>query len=217
MIVEAKDYIDENGLMHLQRLPSELDGNAIIYTVTYHLLKYGRSLNVFNQCMYHYDTNGRYTMTPLIHDLRPASHDNITAIATAYAIMGNHLQLNDISLRYYLHPRDFIYLGMLQRRWWSYPLLPILFGIFLWMAITKYKRRPTLINWIKEGFPKRTKLVKTDTELLYWIRLHLPKEYRFIHVTKKLIEPLLRRKYGQWDWAKKAREIYYPAGHPCRM
>lgn len=212
---KPSDYIGQFWIIHLDPLPSDVPGNGILYTVTWWLLTYFPS-NFLDIISFH-KKSGKYTMTYLPDDHRPASHDNITPIVVSLALHNEHGLLKEINPFDWPHPRDFIFIGYVQKRWWAYPLLPILLGIFIYMALNKYKYRPTPWKWVKDGFPKRSKIFKTDGELLYWIRLQLPKEYRFIHWTKYIIEPILRRKYKSKDWARAAREIYYPDGHPCRI
>jgi len=198
------NFIDQDGLMHLEPLPSDRVENSILYSVTNWLLDPGGRIGMWNLLMncerlgilldYPWDLNKPQEAT---------SHDNMTAQITMRVILGTNINHLKIFHRYY-HPRDFIYMGYLQGKWWSYPLLPILFIVFLHMALTKYK--------VRNG----VKIFKTDTEILYWIRLQLPSRYRFIHWTSGIIVYFLKRKFGS-AWIKTMMETYYQnPNHPNR-
>jgi len=215
MVTESGDkWIDDDGLMRLEPMPSPVPENAILFTVTYWLLHnfdirkcftyedfLGRKIRA-KRVLESLERDGVLYEAP-VNKKEPTSHDNMTAIITMMVILNmpiNHLK---IFHRYY-HPRDFIYMGYLQRRWWAYPLLPLLLIIFLHMALTKYKKR------------NGKKIFKTDTEILFWIRINLPERFRFIHWTKRLIVPLLKRKYDE-EWVQAMMDIYYKnPNHPNR-
>lgn len=206
------EWFDNKGLMHLEPMKSPRPENAVLFTITYFLL-YGKekTYNPIEPWLKLFESDGvlyeEPAIPPVVASKRATSHDNMTAIITFMVIWGMDVSHLKIWHRYY-HPRDFIYMGYLQRRWWAFPLLPVLFVIFLWSALTKYKVRE--VDGVKQ------KIFKTDTEILYWIRLHLPSSYWFIHATRWAIVPCLKLKYGR-DWVRRMMEIYYqnPA-HPNR-
>ena len=148
------------------------------------------------------------------------SHDNMTAIYTylTIALETDKIELNALKVWAaetidllkiwpdYKHPRDMLYIAMLQDRWVWWLLFPVwyvaLMIIFLWMGFDKYKTR------------KHGTFYKTDTEILYWIRLQLPKRFFVIHATRPFILPLMWWKYGR-NWFQKTMELYYGApDHP---
>jgi len=121
----------------------------------------------------------------------------------------------------YIHPRDFLYMGYIQGKLWFWvwafitainPFLwlfnpfTLMMIMFIFMGLKKYKVR----NGIK--------FFKTDTEILYWIRLRISHEFTFFKLSSYIIEPLLRRKYGDKDWFKRCIEMYYrDPNHPNRI
>jgi len=147
------------------------------------------------------------------------SHDNMTAIYTYLTIALETGKIESHAMKVwvdetihrleiwptYPHPRDMLYIAMLQDRWVWWALFPlwciILLGVFVVMGVDKYKTR------------KHGTFYKTDTEILYWIRLQLPKRFFVIHATRPFILPLMWWKYGR-DWFNKMMEIYYVEGHP---
>ena len=194
-------FIDTDGLMHLEPIPSDRVENSVLYTITYYLLK-GDFPKNFDVWLYQFYDNGIFYDYPDNHT-HPTSHDNMTSIITAMAIF--NVLPKKILLRHYPHPRDWIYIGYLQRKFWAYPFLPLLFVIFLWSALTKYKTR----NGVK--------IFKTDTEILFWLRTNLPKRFWFIHKIKLLIVFFMKRKFGS-DWVANMMNIYYKhPGHPNRV
>lgn len=199
---EPKKWFDEDGLLHLEPLPSDRVENSILYSVTYWLLYGDRNRIYMSKILQSLERDGiLYDNPQFIGD--PCSHDNMTAIITMMVILDmpiDHIKIT----KDYAHPRDLIYMGYLKGKWWAYPLLPILFIIFTWTAITKYKVRGD------------EKIFKTDTEILYWIRTHLPSSYRFIHWTGPYIVGLLKRKFGV-DWVQSMMDVYYRnPDHPNR-
>ena len=195
----------EDGLIKLRFKETSLEENSILFTITncflYNTIKHEL---VHDSVM----SNGQ------IVGMR--SFDNMTAIIT-YLCKYDYRKYFIIKIwPQYWHTRDFIYIGYVQNRWWAYPLLPLLYLMFLIMALTTYKVRPAPWDWVLQGFPPRTKIRKTDTEILYWIRLQLPKRYKFIHWTAKTIVPLLKRKFGK-DYLYGMMQLYYrDPEHPNR-
>lgn len=188
----------ENGLMKLtpdQKTPNE---NSILSTITYAFIY---NLPFFNTVFNSLLDNGQIAGT--------RSHDNMTAIITYLVKRGYNDLANKIKiLPHYIHPRDIFYIAYVQRRWWAFLGFPFMLLDYIHMGITVYKTRPTLWDWFIEGFPPRTKIRKTDTEILYWIRLQLPREYKFIHWTAKIIVPLFKRKFEE-DWFKSMMQLWY--------
>ena len=156
------------------------------------------------------------------------SHDNMVGVLT-YLVCAKHLddktgflkeypwlrieliqKIKEFKIKPdYDHPRDFLYIAMLQNRWWWWAGLPLwIFAflvIFVYMAVRKYKYRGD------------SKVFKTDTEILYWIRLQLPKRYFVMHLTRPIIVPLLKLKYGEL-WVKRMMTEYYKEEqHPNRI
>lgn len=198
-------WFHANGLIKLNPDETEIQENSILFTITHALANKKR---IHKLVIDHVDHEGQIIGT--------RSWDNMTAIITYLAKTNGDTYKSIKILPKYLHPRDIIYIGYVQRRWWVYPLLPLLYLIFLWTALTEYKVRPTLWDWIFQGFPKRTKILKTDAEILYWIRLFLPKKYSFIHWTAKTIVPLLQKRFGK-DYVNGMMSLYYRhPEHPNR-
>lgn len=72
-----------------------------------------------------------------------------------------------------LHPRDYIFLGYLNRNLVCTLLMPLFYLLTLIMFSTRYKVRPTLWERIKSGFTLSTrKIEKTDDELLTFVRFN---------------------------------------------
>ena len=202
----SKKWFHDDLLIKLTPEEIESEENSILYTVTW-------ALRYHKWILYQV---GRFVMRDG-QIFGPRSHDNMTAIITYLAKYDCMNAVKNIRiLPNFIHPRDAIYIAYVQGRIWSYPLLPILFLIFLNMAVKEFKYRPTPWNWIMQGFPKRFKIRKTDTEILYWIRLHLPQRYKFIHWTRGFIVPILRWKYGA-DWEQGMFDLFYRhPEHPNR-
>lgn len=194
-----------NGLIKLTPDEEHPNENTILYTITYLLLYAEENHSLVLDWV---DRDGQIKGS--------RSHDNMTAILV-YLAKHDLGRFMDIKIfPDHKHPRDIIFIGYVQRRWWAYPLLPLLYIMFLWTAITEYKKRPTLWDWVLQGFPSRRKILKTDTEILYWIRRQLPKEYKFMHWTAKTIEPLLRKRFGQDYYQGMASIFYRYPDHPNR-
>jgi hypothetical protein len=188
-----KKWFHESGLIKLQPDEKEHQENSILFTITYFLLY---SIINHKLVLDHIKEDGNITTS--------RSHDNMTAIITYFA--HHNLGARDRIKIFpdYTHPRDILYIAYVQRRFWVYPFLPLLYLVFLWTALTKYKKR------------NGKKILKTDTEILYWVRLQLPKKYWFMHFTAKTIVPLLQRRFGK-DYAQGMFDIYYRnAEHPNR-
>lgn len=200
-------WFHDSGLIKLNFKDTDPQENSILFTIT-------------NAFLYKVDKiyETLQFVLPTGQIGGPRSHDNMTAIITyLYASKDCEPYKQRIKIfPNYLHPRDIIYIGYVQKRWWAYFFLPLLYLIFLETALTKFKWRPTPWDWVAQGFPHRTKIRKTDLEILYWIRLQLPKEYKFIHWTAKTIVPILKKKYGD-DYLQGMMELYYrDPEHPNR-
>lgn len=146
------------------------------------------------------------------------SRDNITALLVYLARIGYLSSAKKVKLLpHCIHPEDFIFCSYVKRRFWVYPFLPFVFFSWLYMAVTKYKVRPDLLEWASNGFKdKRRKIFKTDSEILFWLSTNLPKNYRFVHWSAKLIIPLFKRKFGE-DYVQKMMDTFYlEADHPNR-
>lgn len=171
------------------------------------------------------------------------SHDNMTACLchAAWSERWDLVEQIDKNGKY-KHPRDLIFKLYLKKKWASYPLLPLLIPIFIFMAFKKYKIRPKfnerLKNFMFFGSYRGTRwernneiqiyenifgkkyeiqhIYKTDTERLFWLRLNLPRRFKFIHFCHKIIKPLLEKKY-QRPWIQVANDLYYEdVNHPNR-
>jgi hypothetical protein len=202
------EWFDSYNLIHDKPQPRASE-NAAVYTVLYHTLW---ELCMFNHVMANVSTalfsdhalinpsnSLSYRQAPWLN-IR-ASHDNATgliSIASAYHdLVDKGSQWHKIRiLPDYLHPRDIIYYGYVQRKWWSYPLLPVLFCILLITVMTRYKTRPGLIDWIKSGFKaERRKMLKSDTEILMWMRFRLLSHRKCISLMAKVLEPMMNRRF----------------------
>lgn len=201
-----KRWFFENGLIKLKEDEQHPNENSILYTIVYSFLykhlKHGEVLNYVLP-------NGQIA--------GPRSWDNMTGILTYIAHHDSNTVTRIKIWPNYLHPRDIIYIGYVQERFWAYPLLPFLFIMLWWSAFTHYKVRPTLWHWALNGFKeKRYKILKTDSEQLYWIRLHLPERYKFMHWTAKVIVPMLQKRFGDNYFNGICRLRYVPT-HPIRL
>jgi hypothetical protein len=204
----------EDGVIKLHKTDTDRHENSPLWHVTWLLSNKDFSIQQVNRVLSFID----------IGDIKGTrSHDNMTGILTYLVIARDKMKKYgfkdmeewcDIDIKSlnilpdYTHPRDFLYIAYLQNRWWFWLFSPfwfvILLIIFIYMAATKYKVRP------------HGKFFKTDTEILYWIRLQLPKRYFIIHMTKPFVIPLLKRKYGE-DWFYRMMDIYYEdPEHPNR-
>lgn len=200
-------WTDAHGLIHDQPQPRESE-NASLYTVLYAVLSsqlIGSDVNLpdssFLAAHANVLPNGDLTYNQAPWLKFKASHDNATALiclAERLRLYHNSYRWHELKiLGQYWHPRDIIFYGYVQRKWWSYPLLPVLFLIFLVTVLTKYKTRPTLINWAKSGFKAtRIKILKTDTEILMWLRFRLLDHRKCITFMAKLLEPMLNKRFG---------------------
>ena len=201
-------FVDDLAFVHLEPLPSPVPENALLYSATNWFLGYRDvKSSVFDHTVMSCLSDGYVYERP---DKRSekTSHDNMTGVVAYLHSRGYFTLIDRIKPFSYPHPRDFIWLGYVQRRWWSYPLLPLLFVVFLWTSVTKYK--------VRNG----VKILKTDTEILYWIRLQIAHEYSAIWWMNKLIEPIMLRRFGvktNREWIEKMMEIYYKnPSHPNR-
>ena len=169
----------------------------------------------------HEISDGIYAQSPLqVKEKRYAGHDNTSAIVnTSYLLGLNHHKNMKIWFRLW-HPRDYIWFSYIRNKWydkWCYLFLPLLFCMFLVTALTKYKRRPKIWDWIREGFPERRKILKTDTEILYWQRYVATNKTRLcMRLIGKVINPLLRKRFGD-NVIYAMHEMYYKyPTHPNR-
>jgi hypothetical protein len=193
-------WFDDDGAIRLTRDGAHPVENTMLYHCTYLMLKrdYSKESAQF--------VADRWLQNIIDND--PSSHDNMTGVLTYLSLCGDKDSLELVTPFKYPHPRDFLYILYVK-----HPLafslcalilagLPyfIFLGIFLYMALRKYKYRT--INGVK------VKILKTDTEILYWIRTMLPKKYFLIHATRPIIEPILRWRFGP-DWVYRMMKIYY--------
>lgn len=214
-------YFDKNGIIKL-----ELEGwhpveNTPLYHVTY-LLKTNNFSDVAIKQVLSFIEIGKIKGS--------RSHDNMTAIITYLVIAKKYTQdaalkiqmklmIKSLTIRPdYDHPRDFLYIAYLQNRFWFWmwflitlhpylltlnPFFIFLY-IFIFMAARKYK--------IRNG----NKIFKTDTEILYWIRIQLPWYFFIIHLTRPFTIPLLQLKYGQFWFHSMMVTYYKEPNHPNR-
>ncbi len=207
MIDEQEEWFDEYGMVHVHPQPSDSE-NGILFTAEYILLKYDlndlsvEEVKAYSDTIKHHEVSeGVYKQTPW-GEVDPSSHDNTTAIVTASHVLDMEYHETIKILGHYWHPRDWIYYSWLRGDVWSYPFLPLLFLAFLYMALTKYKYR------------NGNKILKTDGELLYWVRSHIDKP--FMRFCNWIIVPLLKRRFGE-NYVKGMLEIYFKnTEHPNR-
>ncbi len=220
------EWFDASQLIHDQPQPRQSE-NAPLYTVEYDLLSgavyqgdaYYQKTAEFFQSMADVDPKGRlsYFQAPWLKER--ASHDNATALVSLAHFLRHNGQpdwrWDEIKIwGEYWHPRDIIYYGYVQRRWWAYPLLPILFGIYLRTCISEYKIRPTFIDWAKSGFKmERRKILKTDMEILLWIRMACLSHRKCMSLMAKLLKPLLKKRFGE-NYVHGMMNIYFGSEHP---
>lgn len=191
-------FYDEYGMPNPSA--NERSTNGILFLVELMLLgklKYGH-LSLQHRSDFHvaveamsFNSHREFSQTPwtTVKEDR-ASHDNVTAIASMSYVMGWHYHKN-ISLKYYPHPRDMIYYGLLAGKLWAYPLMPILSAIMIHSCWRNYKA--------PNGMPD------TDGKLLAWVRLH---SYP-MSLTKRLCDAGIKKHFGGW---RQVFETYFQ--HP---
>lgn len=209
------NFKDPDGLLHLDPLPSDYPENAIVFTVTNWLLTGDQNMEMQKKLIESFIDNGYMFDRPkrnrggII-----ASHDNMTAIITMCFLLGVDVKNLKIWPQYQ-HPRDIIYMGLLQEKWWASYAQLLLLPIFLYMAVRKYKYRHTG-KWWKLSSWSRAR--KTDTEILFWIRTNLPKQFLFLRLCKWIVTPILQLKYWDKKWIRSAINIYYKnPNHPNKV
>lgn len=187
-------YFDEYGMPN----PSvgERSTNGILFLVELIFLlklKHGtfnrQHLDNFNRAVISMmEKDGSFAQTPWTTvDVDRASHDNVTAIASlSYATNGLYHQIFD--MKHYLHPRDFIYYGLLRKRWWAKLLLPI-HSILMIHTCWRYYEAPN-------GLPD------TDGKLLAWVKFQAYPMPR----TEWICNQFIDNHFGGW---KEVFQIYF--------
>jgi len=228
-------YNNYNMLNSAIKKEGTIDENTLLYQGEYILLKRQFGLD-YSEELYNYKQyleacladNGLFG--ELQGNKQKTSHDQLTSIISISYILGLdwHKQIwKDIKFFQYnnykkwsiVHPRDWIYYGILNKNWLAYLLMPLLSLIMIESCHKTYKIRPTLFgrvkyrltHWFKKD-PSIRQFRATDGKLLSWVRfqaLNMP-------ITEKICNWLIRRNpvFGSW---KNVFAIYFKdENHPIR-
>lgn len=194
-------YFDDYGMPNPNY--GEVSTNGILFLVEYILLlkllgkPIEKHLKDFHFVVEVMEVDGRYAQTPWVTPAQDeASHDNMTAIASLSYLEGFDFHKNIPSFTY-MHPRDVIYYGLLQRKWWAKFLEPIHSIITIHTCWRNYEA--------PNGLPD------TDGKLLAWVKF---RSYK-MPLTEKICNYFVGKQFGGW---KKVFETYFrEPTNPVRM
>lgn len=207
--------------------PNEYNENSVLYTLELFLL--GLAINqhdiglekmlthLIGEKLYNKKTN---MFNNIAHEVAPdnpdrfISHDNLTAIAVFSKLIGatwHEKIFKEIKLGTYdnisgkfnpmrvLHPRDYIFYGILAGDPWCKIMSPILEATGYLTFKDEYK--------VRNG----NKIVKTDNELLWWCRFHV---YSGSKSLRKYAERRIIERFGTWN--NVFRTYFKHIEHPIR-
>lgn len=209
------NFKDEFGMTQLREnpvFPHTTSDNGPLYTVVRDEFEETAISNFEEQKIFykklfkiHDQGNGLYSQKPMAWDaIDPGSRDNIMPkMAKAYQL-GLYDEVNSVRI----WPR-FVYtaLGM------DMPFLAYLQNKkagewFLWLhslscfssCFRVYKTRPDIIDWVREGFPKREKISAPSGAHLVWARLHpLIGTDKEMKKTWAICTWIVEKRFGGWD------------------
>lgn len=194
-------YFDEYGMPN----PSvgERSTNGILFLVELILLLRLKGANVDTHLTnYRWATemmemDGRYAQTPWTTPWEDeASHDNVTAIASLSYLLDYewHKSIRFLS---YPHPRDLIYYGLLQKKWWAKLLQPI-HSLLTIHTCWRYYKAPN-------GLPD------TDGKLLAWVKFQTYP----MPITERICTYFIKKNFGGW---KEVFQTYFrEPDNPVRL
>lgn len=231
--MENKSFFDNSGIIRLYPEGDHPVENTPLFHATYLIGTEQYEEENLDQITSFIDSNGDVGKNLA----NGRSHDNMTAVLVYLSLFveKNHQSNPDLAKEadyflellntsQYKHPRDLLFFAK-HKNIFSYLLINtavlflvvkkslmwflvfpdfILFVIYFYMAIRKYKVRNGL------------KIFKTDTEILYGLRLLIESPI-LVFIYRFTINPLLKLKYGKY-WMRNALNIYYKEeSHPNRQ
>jgi hypothetical protein len=224
-------YFDLMGFLHASPTDkySKPEINSILFSIEHALLDNKSRISEINDLIKSLDNrDGTFKMQP--HKDILASHDNLTAICS-YSYLNWLFYHKEISIwKSVRHPRDFIYLAALKYPALQMFLVPLLTPFLIVTCLTKYKVsyycNETNVNvgglenlildkiktWFKFTYRKDV-MIKTDLELLAWIRF----KCLYMPVTKKICYWLLKRRFGDNPYKQVFATYFKRLDHPIRL
>ena len=153
------DYIDEHGYMKLTTDEPEQINNGILFLATYVTLVAATTGDIDKVNELEPTVNKALKFFYENPEINNYSHDNITAYLCLLHQYGYDLQLTkEMKRRYFRHPRDIIFYGLIKRAWWVIPFVPLFYIMAFLSCKKKYKVRGD------------QKFIHTDGKILYILR-----------------------------------------------
>lgn len=241
------DWFDDNGLVKVY--PSEdAAENQFLFTLELYLIKcqIGEHDEKLMAAMDNYMTEiinilGQYDnlLGPrrVEHpNYKYTSHDQLTAYCI-YSVLFHkehhkeiwkqlkrklftyNNQTRKIDFKFFVHPRDIIFIGYLNENIICIFLMPLLYVMGI-ISFYSYKTvRPEWWNRIhhritKGTWPVKKEIEKTSGAMLYWLRHAVIRRGILRQAFYKVYELLLKRYFGNWNGLFQAYWRY--DGHPIR-